>query len=52
MNNLFRRFYGAVCGENKEPIPISEAIRVTRIMENLFKDCKAIMRTTEQGTSS
>jgi len=51
MNTLFRQFYGAIAGNNAEPIPVSEAIRTTRIMENLFESCEPMLTTDRRGAT-
>ncbi len=51
MNTLFRQFYGAIAGKNAEPIPVSEAIRTTRIMENLFESCEPMLTTDRRGAT-
>jgi predicted dehydrogenase len=39
MNELFRRFYLAVEGKAEMPIPMSEAVRTTAIMDEIFRQC-------------
>ncbi|MGQ9609143.1 MAG: Gfo/Idh/MocA family protein [bacterium] len=39
MNELFRRFYLAVEGKGESPIPASEALRTTMIMDEIIKQC-------------
>jgi hypothetical protein len=51
MNTLFRQFYGAISGNNAEPIPVSEAIRATRIMEHLFESCEPMLKTNRRGAT-
>jgi predicted dehydrogenase len=51
MNTLFRQFYGAIAGKNAEPIPVSEAIRATRIMEKLFESCEPMITTDRRGAT-
>jgi len=51
MNTLFRQFYGAIAGHNAEPIPVSEAIRATRIMEHLFESCEPMHTTDRRGAT-
>jgi predicted dehydrogenase len=41
MQELFRRFYAAVEGRGTMPIPMQEAVRVTRVMDDIFRDCRA-----------
>jgi hypothetical protein len=48
MNTLFRQFYGAISGKNTEPIPVSEAIRATRIMEKLFESCEPMITAASE----
>lgn len=40
MNELFRRFYLAIQGKGEMPIPMSEALRTTAIMDEIFRQCK------------
>jgi predicted dehydrogenase len=51
MHTLFRQFYGAILGKNVEPIPVSEAIRATRIMEKLFESCEPMIITDRRGAT-
>ncbi len=39
MNELFRRFYLAIEGKGEIPIPMSEALRTTEIMDEIFRQC-------------
>lgn len=39
MHELIRRFYLAVEGRGEVPIPMSEAVRATRIMDEIFASC-------------
>ena len=39
MHELIRRFYLAIQGKADMPIPMSEAVRTTRIMEKIFAQC-------------
>jgi hypothetical protein len=36
MHQLIRRFYGAIEGRCEMPIPMREAVRTTRIMDEVF----------------
>ncbi len=40
MSELFRQFYDAVAGRAEMPIPMSEAVRVTAVMDEIFKQCE------------
>jgi len=40
MRELFRQFYGAVEGKQAMPIPMSEALRVTAVMDAIIHECK------------
>lgn len=40
MHELIRRFYLAIEGRGEMPIAMSEAIRTTRIMEEIFQRCR------------
>ena len=39
MNELFRRFYMAIEGKGEMPIPMSEAVRTTAIMDEIIRQC-------------
>jgi hypothetical protein len=39
MHELIRRFYLAIEGRGEMPIPMSEALRTTRIMDDIFRSC-------------
>lgn len=39
MNELFRRFYWAIEGKGEMPIPMSEAVRTTAIMDEIIQQC-------------
>ncbi|MFQ5773772.1 MAG: Gfo/Idh/MocA family protein [Kiloniellaceae bacterium] len=39
MSELFRRFYDAVAGRAEMPIPMSEAVRITAVMDEIFRQC-------------
>ena len=41
METLFRQFYAAVEGKHEMPIPMSEALRVTAVMDAIINECKA-----------
>jgi len=41
MKELFRQFYAAVEGQQKMPIPMTEALRVTAVMDAIISECKA-----------
>jgi predicted dehydrogenase len=47
MNELFRKFYLAVKGKTEMPIPMSEALRATVIMDEIFHQCNE--NDTEDG---
>ena len=51
MRELFRQFYGAVEGKQKMPISMSEAIRVTAIMDAIIRECDSneVVRPMEKG---
>ena len=40
MHELFRRFYAAVEGKDEMPIPMSEVLRTTVIMDEIFQQCQ------------
>lgn len=40
MNDLFTRFYAAIEGKQEMPIPMSEALRVTSVMDSIIHECK------------
>jgi len=39
MHELIRRFYLAIEGRGEMPIPMSEALRTTRLMDDIFRSC-------------
>lgn len=39
MNELFRRFYLAIEGKGEMPIPMSEALRTTKIIDEIIRQC-------------
>lgn len=39
MNTLFRQFYSSIRGAGENPIGVSEIMRVTQIMDNIFVAC-------------
>ena len=39
MHDLFNRFYSAIQGQREMPVPMSEAIRVTHIMDDIIHQC-------------
>ena len=41
MGELFRQFYNAVEGKQEIPIPMTEALRVTTVMDAIIHECKA-----------
>lgn len=49
MKELFSRFYLAIAAKGEVPIPMSEAIRVTAIMDEIFRKCKDGDREAEGG---
>ena len=40
MNRLFRLFYQAVRDGKPSPIPMTEAVRVTRILDEIFRQAQ------------
>ena len=40
MHELIRRFYLAIEGKGEMPIPMSEAVRTTRIIDDIFAECE------------
>jgi predicted dehydrogenase len=40
MHELFIRFYAAIEGKEEMPIPMSEALRVTSVMDDIIRECK------------
>lgn len=40
MHELIRRFYLAIEGKDEMPVAMAEAIRTTRILEEIFRVCE------------
>jgi len=41
MESLIRQFYAAIEGKQEMPIPMTEALRVTSVMDAIINECKA-----------